>query len=221
MRGRDGGRLSRREQELARVAVRGGGRERDGDDHDAEVHDHPAVGAADEPAPSLAPGGEHDLAQRRARREPAEPEREKRRQAAGAERHRDDDDAGADPRRPQEPVAQELARRLPPRQHGRDRHEEQQREADRHRHAVEVGPPDRDALAVHRLDHEREHGAEQHDERERGEQHVVGEERALARDRRVDRPRRAQPIARQPIKPTEPRTTMREEREDRGPIGSR
>ncbi len=101
----EGGRLSGREQELPRVAVGGRGRERDRDDHDADVHDHPAVRAADEPVPSLSPGGEHDLTQRRARRESTQSEREKRGQAAGAERHRDDDDAGADPRRPHEAVA--------------------------------------------------------------------------------------------------------------------
>ena len=51
-------------------------------------------------------------------------------------------------------------------------------------------------LAVlQRLDDQREDRAEQHDEGEHGEQHVVGQERALARQRRVDRPGRAQPVA--------------------------
>ena len=48
------------------------------------------------------------------------------RDAAGTQRHGQDDGADADPRRPQQPLAQELAARLAPRQHRRDRHEEQQ-----------------------------------------------------------------------------------------------
>ena len=46
-----------------------------------------------------------------------------------------------------------------------------------------------------RLDEQREQRAEQHDERPHREQHVVGEERPLTRQRRVDRAGRSQPVA--------------------------
>ena len=57
--------------------------ERDGDEHDAEVDDHAAVGPADEAAPALAPGGEHDLADGGAAGEGAEAEGEHRAPAHG------------------------------------------------------------------------------------------------------------------------------------------
>ena len=72
---------------------------------------------------------------------------------------------------------------------GRDGHQEQQGEADRRRQPVEVRRADDGAAVLQRLDEQREHRAEQDDEGEHREQHVVGEERALARQRRVDRAR--------------------------------
>ena len=68
-------------------------------------------------------------------------------------------------------------------------------EPDRHRQPVEVRGADDGPAVLERLDEQREDRAEQHDEREHREQHVVGEERSLARDRRVDRTGRPQPIA--------------------------
>ncbi len=69
----------------------------------------------------------------RAGGEPAEPEGDAA--APGRRAPSSDGDherAGADPGRPEQPVAQQLAAGLAPRQHRRDGHEEQQREADRH-----------------------------------------------------------------------------------------
>ena len=103
--------------------------------------------------------------------------------------------ARPDPGRALQAVAQQLAAGLAPRQHRGDRHEEQQGQPDRHGHAVEVGHADRDAVAVDRLDQQREHRAEQHDEGERGEQQVVGEERALPGERGVDAAGRPQAVA--------------------------
>ena len=53
---------------------------------------------------------------------------------------------------------------------------------DRQGHAVEVRHADREAFVGHGLDDEGEDRAEQDHEREDGEDHVVGEERALAAD---------------------------------------
>ncbi len=106
--------------------------------------------------------------------------------------------AAAAPGRPEQPVAQQLDARLAPRQHRRHGHEEQQGQADRRRQPVEVRRADDGAAVLQRLDEQREHRAQQDDEGEHGEQHVVGEERALARQRRVDGARRAQPVAAPP-----------------------
>ena len=59
---------------------------------------------------------------------------------------------------------------------------------------LKYGAPTESGTVVQRLRQQREHGAEQHDEGEPGEEHVVGEEGALARHRRVDRPGRPQPV---------------------------
>jgi hypothetical protein len=168
---------------LISACVGRAGRHADGDEHDAEVDDHPAVGPTDDAAPTLSPARQHDLTGGRAAAEPGEEERHERQHPAGAERDGDDQHADADPRRPQQPLAQQLTRRLAPRQHRRDRHEEQQRQPDGSGHPVEVRRTDREAVVVHRLDDEREHGAQQDDERERREEHVVGQEGALARER--------------------------------------
>ena len=53
--------------------------QRDGDDDHADVDDHPAVGPPDEAPPTLAAGGQHDLAQRRADGRAGQPERHQRR----------------------------------------------------------------------------------------------------------------------------------------------
>ena len=85
--------------------------------------------------------------------------------------------------------------RGPPRQHRPDRHEEQQRDADRHAEAGEVRLAHGDLLVLQRLDEQREHGAGEHDEREAGEEQVVQQERGLARDRGVDATGRAELVA--------------------------
>ena len=86
-------------------------------------------------------------------------------------------------------LAEQLGARLAPRQHRGDGHEEQERQADRRREPVEVRRTDDRPAVLQRLDEQREDGAEQDDEGEHREQHVVGEEGALTRQRRVDRTR--------------------------------
>ena len=110
---------------------------------------------------------------------PPEPERQHRREAAGTEHDRQHERAGRAPGRPVQPLRQQFGRRLPPWQHRRNGHEEQQHEADGHRHAVEVRAADEDAAILQRLDDQREHRAEQDDERERREEDVVGQECAF------------------------------------------
>ena len=63
--------------------------------------------------------------------------------------------------------------------HRCDAHQEQQRQPDRHRQPVEVRRTHDGAAILERLDEQREDRAQQHDEREHGEDHVVREERAL------------------------------------------
>ena len=63
------------------------------------------------------------------------------------------------------------------------------------RHPLEVRLADRQLAVLERLGEQREHRAGEHDERERGEQQVVEQERGLARHRRVDAARRAQRVA--------------------------
>ena len=159
------------------------GGEGDGDENDADVDDHAAVGSPDEPAPALAAGRQRQLTHGRAGRERSEPEGDERRQAAETGRHAQRDDERCDRRRPEEPLAQHLLRRLAPRQHRSHRHEKEQGDDDRRRHTVEVRTTDRQAVTVESLGQEREHRAEQHDEGERREQEIVGEEGALARHR--------------------------------------
>ena len=87
------------------------------------------------------------------------------------------------------------AAHLAPAEHGRHRHQEEQGQADRDGHRVEEGRADRHLLLGDRLVEQREDGAEQDDEGEADEQHVVEEEGALPTERRVDAARRAQPVA--------------------------
>ena len=143
----------------------------------------------------MRPGScEHQLAHRARPRESAETEGHKRRETAHAREDADHDDHDTGPCRDREAAAKHTRGRLAPRERRRHRHEEQKCEADRKGHRVEVGPSDRDLLAVHRLDKEREDRSEEHDEREPGEKEVVHEERTLPRHRGVDRPRRAQAV---------------------------
>ena len=93
-----------------------------------------------------------------------------------------------------EPAAQHLARGRPPRQGGRHRHEEQQRQPEREGHPVEVRLAHRQLLVPQRLDQEREDRAEQHHEGEGGEEEVVGQEGAFPGDGGVDPARRPQPV---------------------------
>ena len=136
---------------LARVRLRR--HEGDGDHHHADVHDHAAVGPAHQAPPALAPGGQHHLAAAPRRRRT----RRGRRRAAGSRRRR---------RRPRP------ARRRPTPHHAGQnsrwrsssvdalRHgstgataiRNSRARPDRRGHPVEVGPPDRDAAVLHRLD---------------------------------------------------------------------
>ena len=97
---------------------------------------------------------------------------------------RADEQGGADPGGHEEPAAQHLTAGRPPRQHRGDGHEEEEREPERHRHPVEVRLAHRELGAPDRLGDEREHGAEQHDERGAEQQrglHVLGPEGAKRR----------------------------------------
>ena len=138
--------------------------------------------------PTPAAHAEHELADDPGGRERAEPVRDHLRHAARAEHDRDDHRDRADPGRDQQTLPEHLATRRAPRQRGRDGHEEEEREPDRRGHPVEVRLSHRQPAAAQRLGDEREHGAEQHDERESREQEVVGEKRRLPRHRRVDAP---------------------------------
>ena len=188
-------RLTRCEAELVSVAVGVAGGEGDGDEHDADVHDHSAVGPPDQSPPSLTAGRQHQLAHGRAGGERPQPEGGEGCETAQTRGHAQHDDERRHGRRPEQPAPQEVLGRLPPRQHRGHRHQEQEDDDDRRCHPVEVRTSDRQAVAVDRLGQQREHRAEQDDEAEGGEQQVVGEEGALTRDRRVDRPRRPQAVA--------------------------
>ena len=185
----------------------------DGDEHHAEVHDHAAVGPTDEAAPALAAGGEHELAQRGTGGEPAEAEREQRGEARGRRAATASTSAaGAGPRRPEQPRG--AAARADALRHGSTGATAMRNSSARPIGIVmrsKYGRADRDAVAVERLDEQREHRAEQHDERERGEQHVVGEERALARDGESMRPGERRRSPRQPMSPTDDDHDQREE----------
>ena len=179
--------------------------------HDADVHDEPAVAAAGSTAsarPSAtaaatrrARAGDRARRARTGGRCPRSRTRRARTRAPRRSRARRGPPRAsivshADPRRDEQPVAQHLAARGPPRQRGRDRHEEQQREADRRGHAVEVRLPHRQPAA--RAAPRRCSGntvPSSTTNASAGEQQVVGEERRLARHRRVDAAGRAQLVA--------------------------
>ena len=139
-----------------------------GDDDHAEVHDHAAVGPPDagpaSPAggwPARAGAAPSRRRSRRARRRPAAPTpsapSSTATTSAPTPHH-----AGQNSRSRSSSVDA-----LRHGSTGRDRHQEQQGEADRRGHAVEVrARPTDDAAVLQRLDEQREHGAEQHDEGE-------------------------------------------------------
>ena len=201
--------------------------------HDAEVHDEPAVAAAGSPriarpsatATTARPARAGGRGRRRTnwRTMPASanapsPNASTVGDAARAEHDRDAASSSA----PTHAGTSSRSRSTSPlvARHGSagaDRHEEQQREADRRGHAVEVRLADREPAALQRLGEQREHRAEQHDEREPGEQQVVGEERRLARHRRVDAPGRAQLVAAPRDEPDAGRGDDAEEREQPRP----
>ena len=98
------------ERERRRVGVAVRRHQRDGDDDHADVHDHAAVGPADEAAPALPAGGQHHLAQRRRRRRT----RRGRTPRSGASPSAPTstathERADAAPRRPEQPLAEQLA----------------------------------------------------------------------------------------------------------------
>ena len=170
-------------------------RQRDRDEDDTDVHDHSAVRAADKAAQPLASGCQHELAQRRAARETSERESKKRGEAVGTHGNADDERSDSTPCRPEQSVAQQLARCLAPRQHRSDAHQREHRDADGSRQPVEERLGDRDLTALQRLDDERKHRAEQHDECKDAEENVVRQECPFARHRRVDCARRTQLVA--------------------------
>ena len=154
---------------------------------------------------------------------PAKPPRPKASIGANRERrqrgkhHRTDTEPGG----PDQSIGQDVAACLAPRQDRGDRHQEQQGEADRHGHLIEVRIADRDRATVDRLDDQREDGAEQHHERKAGEHHIVGQERALPRDRRVDATRRTGSSPRQAIRPSDTMTISAKNVRNHGPIWTR
>ena len=81
--------LARSHRQLGLAHVGGARRERDGDQDDADVDDHAAVGPTDQAPPPLAAGGQHQLADGRARREAGESEGDEWGEAALAGDDRD------------------------------------------------------------------------------------------------------------------------------------
>ena len=141
--------------------------------HHAEVDDHAAVGAPDQPAPPA------DVARACAARTEstraraavaaghgAEAEADQGGEAAQAEGDAEHDRADPDPHGDRQALPQHGAAHLAPAEHRRDRHEEEQGEAGRDGDRVEEGRADGHLLLGDRLVEERVHGAEQHDEGE-------------------------------------------------------
>ena len=110
--------------------------------------------------------------------------------------------------------SKELTRRLAPGKRRCDRHEEEQRDADRHRHPVEIRAADRDALAVRSLEDEREDGAQEHDERDAANSTLLARKRGLMRMGESIEPGDLRRSARHPMSPIDPSTTIAEEGED-------
>ncbi len=166
-----------------------------------EVHDHAAVGPPHQAAPPTdvagagRPHGEDEGAGRGGGGHGAEAEADERGEAAQAEGDAQHDGAHADPHRDGQPLPQHAAAHLAPAQDRRHGHEEEQGQADRDGDGVEERRADAHLLLGDRLVEKRVEGAEQHDEGESDEEHVVEEERALAPERGVDTPRRAQAVA--------------------------
>ncbi|KAG1649990.1 hypothetical protein GQR58_028479 [Nymphon striatum] len=97
---------------LTQVAVAGG--KGDGHDDHTKVDDHAAVGAANQPAPAVAAGREHDLAKRRACGKPGKRERNQRGQAARTNYHCSNKRCGGEPGRPFQASAQQFPAGLAP-----------------------------------------------------------------------------------------------------------
>src|SRR5438093_12224290 len=81
-----------------------------------------------------------------------------------------------------------------PRQQRPDTGEQHQRERERNRVAVEPGRAEAGSLTGDRLRDEREEGAPEDDEAEADEREVVEQEYRLAREQRVEPPRRAEVV---------------------------
>ena len=173
------------QRELRRVAVGRGGDDADGQQHHAEVDDHAAVGPADQAAPPAdmpgvrAPHREHEGASGRGRRHGPEAEADQRAEAPQPESHAEHDGADADPDRDGQPLPEDLAAHFAPAEHGGHRHEEEQHQAGRDGDRVEEGRADVDLLLGERLVEQRVERADEHDEGEADEDHVVQQERAL------------------------------------------
>ena len=195
-----GDHLSLVEGQLCLVAVRGGRNDPDGEQDDAQVHDHAAVGPTHQAAPQAdmagvgRPHGEDEGACRGGRRHGAEAEPDQRAEAAQAEDDAEHDGAHADPHRDRQTLPQHGAVDFAPAEHRRHRHEEEQGEADRNGHRVEERRAHIDLLLGRRLVEERIQRAEQHDEGEADEEHVVEQERPLAPEGGVDATRGAQTV---------------------------
>ena len=143
--------------------------------------------APDLPLPYRAP----HLGERHVDRVPPEGQRDQRPGLADTEAHGEgEDDGGADQGR-QQGAAHLGAGGAAPGQRRAHAGEQQQRHADGHGHAVEVGPAHAHLHVAQRLHHQREDGAHQHGEGEQHEQQVVDQERALAAHRLA-------PVATQP-----------------------
>ena len=92
-------------------------------------------------------------------------------------------------------MPKDAGRAFAPRQCWRDRHQEQQCDTDRHGEGIEVRGADLDDVARYRLDEERKDGSGKHDDGKGTEEEVVRQEGALARDRGVNAPSRAELVA--------------------------
>ena len=105
------------------VPVRRGGDDAHGQEHDAEMDDHAAVGPPDQAAPPADVSGvrpahrEHQGAARRRRRHGPEAEADQRGETPEPEGHAQHDRADADPDRNGQSLPQDLAAHLAPAEH--------------------------------------------------------------------------------------------------------
>ena len=83
-------------------------------------------------------------------------------------------------------MTQQLSAGLAPGKNRGNRHQEKQRQSNRHRHSIEIRNPDRNSVVVDCFNNQREQRAKKDHECESRKQNIVREERAFARQRGID-----------------------------------